>query len=228
MENNNTNPRLSLVICTLNEASNVEAILTKIPDYIYEVILVDGHSSDGTVDIARKIFPRARIFYQPGKGKGDALKCGYKNATGDIIITLDADGATDPALIPEFIQPLMQGYDFVKGSRFLHGPPLKMSFVHKFGNWVLTTTANILYRAKYTDICSGYNAFWKKSIDKIKLENDGFEMEQEFNVKIKKAGLKVTEVYCLDKGRIGGRTKVSTVKQGLKDWWIIIKERFHA
>ena len=96
----------------------------------------------------------------------------------------------------------------------------------KFGNWVLTIASNILFGTKYTDVCSGYNAFWKKAIEKVKLSSDGFEMEQEMNVKVKKAGLKVIEVPYQDKGRVSGGSNVSDLKQGLKDLAVILRERF--
>lgn len=220
-------PKITALICTLNEEENLQHVLPRIPDWVNEVILVDGHSTDRTVEVATELRPDIRVLYQPGKGKGDALKYGFKHACGDIIVTLDADGATDPEEISEFIEPLLNGYDFVKGTRFLNKHSLKMSFHRRFGNRVLATAANVLHGTKYTDVCSGYNAFWKKSIDKVSLLSDGFELEQEMNVKIKKAGLSVIEVPCSNsKGRITGGSKVSIWKQGLKDLMIIIRERF--
>ncbi len=202
-------------------------MLPKIPEWVDEIILVDGHSTDNTVEVAKKLRPDIKVLYQPGKGKGDALKCGFKHASGDIIVTLDADGATPPEEMPKFIEPLLNGYDFAKGSRFLEGSP-KMPRHRKFGNWVLTTVSNILFGTKYTDVCSGYNAFWKKAIERIRLSSNGFEMEQEMNVRIKKASLKVVEVPSQDKGRVGGGSKVSDLKQGLIDLVTIIRERFRG
>ena len=220
-------PKITALICTLNEASNLPSVLPKIPKWVDEVLLVDGHSTDGTVEVTRELFPEVKVLYQPGTGKGDALKHGFKHAQGDIIVTLDADGATDPEEISKFIEHLLNGYDFAKGSRFLNRHPLKMPTHRRFGNWVLATVANILYGTKYTDICSGYNAFWKKSIDRVSLSSNGFELEQEMNVKIKKAGLRVIEVPCSNNsGRISGGSKVAIWRQGLKDLLIIIRERF--
>lgn len=218
-------PKFSAIVCTLNEAESLPHVLPKIPQWVNEVILVDGHSTDNTVEVAQKLRPDITILYQPGKGKGDALRHGIENASGDIIVTLDADGATDPEDMPRFIEPLLNGYDFAKGSRFLEGSP-KMPRHRKFGNWVLATTSNILFGTKYTDICSGYNAFWKKALENIKLTSNGFEMEQEMNVKVKKAGLKVIEVPYQDKGRISGSSKTQDVKQGFKDLLTIVRERF--
>ena len=218
-------PRISAIICTLNEEKNLPYVFPKIPRWVDEILLVDGHSTDRTVEVAKGIRPEIKVLYQPGKGKGDAIKYGIQQATGDIIVTLDADGATDPKQMPKFIEPLLDGYDFAKGSRFLKSNP-NMPLHRRFGNWVLTAAANLLFGTKYTDICSGYNAFWKEAINKINLSSNGFEIEQEINVKIKKAGLKVIEVPCQDRGRVGGGSKVSDLKQGLTDLKTIIVERF--
>jgi len=217
-------PKISVIICTLNEGQNLPHVLPKIPEWVDEILLVDGHSTDRTVEVAKKIRPDIRILYQPGKGKGDALKYGIKHASGDIIVTLDADGETDPEDIPRFIEPLLNGYDFAKGSRLAHSRPRNMSWHRWFGNKVLVSTCNILHDTKYTDVCSGYNAFWKTAFLRLKLVNDNFEMEQEMLVKAKKAGLKVTEVEHQTGGRLNGDSKVSNVKQGFVDLMVIVKE----
>ena len=218
-------PAVSVIICTLNEAENLPHVLPKIPQWVDEILLIDGHSTDDTVEVARQIRPEIKVLHQPGKGKGAALKYGIEQATGEIIITLDADGATNPEVLRGFIEPLLRGYDFAKGSRFLNSRP-NMPFFRRLGNRVLAGTANVLYGTRYTDVCSGYNAFWKKSIHKFSLESDGFEMEQEMMVKARKAGLKVVEVEHHDAGRLGSNSKVSVLKQGLVDWMLIIRERF--
>jgi glycosyltransferase involved in cell wall biosynthesis len=218
-------PPITVLICTLNEAQNLPYILPKIPDWVDEILLVDGHSTDCTAELAKEICPQVNVVCQPGRGKGDALKFGIEQATGDIIITLDADGSTDPVEIPNFINPLLKGYDFVKGSRFLKRRP-RMPLYRQFGNLILSTTANILFGTKYTDVCSGYNAFWKKAFQTMHLSNNGFEMEQEMVVKVKKLGLKAIEVEQYDAGRLSSYSKVSGIKQGFIDLWVIIKERF--
>jgi len=120
-------PAITIVICALNEEENLPYVLPKIPGSVNEVLLVDGHSTDATVEVAKKLCPKIRVLYQSGKGKGDAIKFGVSQATGDIIITLDADGQTNPDDIDRFIAPLLNGYDLAKGTRLAHSRPPNMS-----------------------------------------------------------------------------------------------------
>src|SRR5687767_9116556 len=101
--------KISVVIPTLNEEKNLVHVLPKIQDWIDEVILVDGHSSDQTIKVARELYPNIRVVMQEGRGKGAALRTGFAACTGDIIVMLDADGSTDPAEIPLFIGALFAG-----------------------------------------------------------------------------------------------------------------------
>lgn len=228
-------PTITALICTLNEEESLPHVLPKIPDWVDEILLVDGHSSDATVEIAKKLCPRIRVLYQTRKGKGDALKCGVKEAKGEIIVTLDADGETPPEEIELFIKPLLEGSDFAKGSRLFRRRPRKMPLYRWFGNKVLAYTCNILYGTRFSDICSGYNSFRKKEFLKLDLsygENEiGCSMEQQMIIRAKKAGMKIKEVPINSNGRIAGKSVISSVRQsvnqGFKDWFVIIGERFH-
>ena len=221
-------PSVSVVICALNEAENLPHVLPKIPKWVNEILLVDGHSTDDTVAIAKRLRPDIRVLIQPGKGKGGAIKFGIQHATGEIIVTLDADGQTNVEDIHTFIIPLLEGYDFAKGARMISGRPSNMPWLRFLGNQVLTQTSNLLHATKYTDICSGYNAYWKSAFQRMDLTYNGFEMEQEMLVKAKKVGLKVVEVKHNDAGRLGNSSKVSVFKQGFIDLIVIIKERFRS
>jgi glycosyltransferase involved in cell wall biosynthesis len=222
-------PRITAIICTLNEAQNLPNILTKIPSFVDEVLLVEGHSTDNTVEVAQRLRPDIHILYQQGKGKGDALRHGFKHARGDIIVTLDADGTTDPEEMPKFIEPLLDGYDFAKGSRFALGLPHNKPWHRILGNWIIVLTFNALFFKKYSDLCSGYNAFWKKAMERVNLWSpDGFEDEPLINARVRKAGLKVIEVGCVDRGRVGGDTKAPSWRQGFKAIKTILRERFHG
>ena len=219
-------PKVTVLICALNEAECLPQVLPKIPAWVDEILLVDGHSTDSTLELALKLRPEVKTLRQPGYGKGDALKYGVQQASGEIIVTLDADGQTNPEDIHMFIKPLLEGYDFAKGSRMIKGRPSSMCRLRYFGNKVLTNSANLLHGTRYTDICSGYNAFRKSVFLSLRLTHDSFEMEQEMLVKAKKMGLKVIEVPHQDAGRLCNASKVSVFKQGFIDLIVIIQERF--
>jgi glycosyltransferase involved in cell wall biosynthesis len=218
-------PKITALICTLNEESNLPHVLPKIPAWVSEVLVVDGHSTDKTVEVARKIRPDIRILAQPGQGKGDALKYGIAQAGGDIVVTLDADGNTDPRELPRFIAPLLNGYDFAKGSRFLNGRPTRMSRHRRLGNRALARLSNILFGTEFTDMCAGFNAVWKKSWEKIRFP-DEFGYEPLITIRAKRAGLRICEVSCADNGRINGSSKLPFLKQGWGALKAVIRERF--
>jgi len=219
-------PRVAVLICTLNEAENLPHVLPRIPNWVDEVLIVDGHSTDGTVEIARSLRPDARILNQPGRGKGEALKFGVEHASGDIIVTLDADGETDPSEMPAFVAALQRGCDFAKGTRLAHGRPLRMPVYRWVGNKILAMTFNLLYGTRFTDVCSGFTAFRKQAFLGLGLTYRNCEMEQQMLARALKAGMSVVEVPHASDGRIAGTSKVSGIRQGLIDWLVIIKERF--
>jgi len=214
--------RISVVICTLNEEENLPSVLPYLPRWVDEVIIVDGHSTDNTVEVARELRRDAKILYQPNKGKGEALKIGVKAASGDVVVTLDADGTYSPEEMPKFVQAVLQGKDVAKGSRFVHGAPSCMPLHRRLGNRVLAMTANLLLGTSYTDICSGYYAFRREVFQKLDLKSDGFEMEQEFFVKAAQMKLKVVEIQHSYYPRAHGASKTRDFRQGIRDiLWIL-------
>lgn len=223
---NGSRPTVTALICTLNEAETLPDMLPAIPDWTHEVLVVDGHSTDRTREVVHELRPNARFVLQPGTGKGDALKYGIQQASGDIVVTLDADGTTDPRDISRFVEPLLDGYQFTKGSRFLLSRPANKPQHRVFGNWLIVTTFNILYLRRYTDLCSGYNAFWKDAIELVDLRSeDGFEDEPLINSRVRKAGLRVKEVGHHDRGRAEGDSKAPSWRQGFKAIKTVVRER---
>ena len=181
---------ITAVIPTLNEAANLPHVFARMPGCVDEIVIVDGLSTDDTVRVANALRPDVRIILQNRRGKGNALACGFAAATGDIIVMLDADGSTDPAEIPTFIAPLLDGADFVKGSRYLTGGgSTDISFVRSTGNRALCGVVNLFYGTRYTDLCYGYNAFWRDCLPHLQITCDGFEVETVINVRIAKARL---------------------------------------
>jgi glycosyltransferase involved in cell wall biosynthesis len=221
------NTNVSVVIPALNEAQNLPHVLPRIPAGVYEVILVDGHSTDDTVRVARELRPDIRIVYQQGRGKGAALRSGFDAVRGDIIVMLDADGSTDPAEIPAFVGLLCSGADFIKGSRFLQGGGTADMPLHRqWGNKALTMLVRILFGGSFSDLCYGYNAFWTRVLPHLNLDGDGFEIETMMNVRALRAGFKVAEVPSFEASRIYGVGSLRALPDGWRVLKTIFKERF--
>ena len=221
--------RVSVVIPALNEAENLPHVFPRLPDGLHEVIIVDGRSTDGTVEVARRLRPDVRIVKQDGKGKGNALAAGFAAATGDIFVTLDADGSTDAAEIPRFVSALCNGADFVKGSRFAQGGASSdITFTRRLGNRGLNALVNALYGTSYTDLCYGYNAFWARCLPYMRVDCDGFEVETLINVRIAKGGLVIHEVPSYERDRIHGRSNLHAVRDGSRVLRTIALERASA
>ena len=236
------NPRITIVIPAKNEARNLEIILPLLPP-VHEVILVDGHSVDGTPDVARRVLPGIQIVKQTRKGKGNALACGFAAATGDVIVMFDADCSADPAEIPRFVEALRAGADFAKGSRFRPGGgSADLTRLRRLGNAVLNLLANAVLGTRYTDLCYGYNAFWADILEQLALPDigvsalgdaamlwgDGFEIETVINCRIAVAALAVVEVPSYEKLRVHGASNLNAFSDGLRVLRTINTERRRA
>lgn len=219
--------RISVVIPVRNEAQNLGYILPRIPPIVSEVVLVDGHSTDDTVAVAKHLLPKIRIIQQMGKGKGDALRLGFAVCTGDIIVMLDGDGSTDPQEIPRFVEALLRGNDFAKGSRFLAGGgSTDITSPRRLGNYMLCQVVNLLYWIRFSDLCYGYNAFWRYCLEYIQPDSNGFEVETQISLRIHKASLKIVEVPSMEHPRIYGQSNLRTLRDGWRVLKTIVKERY--
>src|SRR5664280_42598 len=233
-------PKVSVVIPAKNEARNLPHVLNALPSDLHEVIIVDGNSTDETVRVAEALRPDIIVVGQNRKGKGNALACGFARATGDFIVMLDADGSTDPAEIPRFVDALRQGADFAKGSRFMPGAgSTDISRLRQAGNYWLNRIVNVLYGTRYTDLCYGYNAFRRECLSVIDLQaenpdnssstemiwGDGFEVETLINVRVAKAGLRVAEVPSFERSRVHGSSNLNAFSDGFRVLWTIHAER---
>jgi len=199
-----------------------------LPRDIYEVVLVDGNSVDDTVEVARRLRPDVRVVRQTGKGKGNALACGFGACRGDIIVMLDADGSTDPGEITAFVDALLAGADFAKGSRFMAGGgSADITPVRSLGNKFLNGVFNLGFRTRYSDLCYGYNAFWADLIPLLDLPDhtapapahgkmmwgDGFEIETVINCRFAAAGVAITEVPSVEKLRMFGESNLRAISE---------------
>ncbi len=217
---------MSVVIPAMNEAENLPHVFKTLPDWIHEVVLVDGNSADDTVGVARELWPDVKVVAQSGKGKGDALITGFAACTGEIVVMVDADGSADGAEIVSYVSALVSGADFAKGSRFANGGGTDdMTPIRKLGNRALTAFVNRKFGARYTDLCYGYNAFWRSCLDEIALDCAGFEVETLMNIRVVKAGLRVQEIPSHEYERIHGVSNLRAVRDGLRVLKVILAER---
>jgi len=232
--------RVSVIVPAMNEARNLPHVFALIPPGVHEVVLVDGLSVDGTVEVARQLRPDVRVVMQNRKGKGNALACGFAAATGDIIAMVDADGSADPGEIPRFVEAVLAGADFAKGSRFVKGGGSSdLTRMRALGNRLLTGFFNACYGRKYTDLCYGFNVFSRRCVPVLGLDatsaprpgsdgrlwGDGFEVETLIHVRAARAGLKVTEVPSFEHSRIHGVSNLNAFSDGLRVVRTIFKER---
>ncbi|HLY64779.1 MAG TPA: glycosyltransferase family 2 protein [Chloroflexota bacterium] len=220
--------RVSVVIPALNEADNLPHVLPCLPDGIHEFILVDGNSSDSTIEVARQLRPDVKIAHET-RGKGAAMLTGFETATGDYVVALDADGSMDPAEIERFVGALDAGADFAKGSRYLPGAGSDdISLLRSLGNAVLLRAVRWLFGGHFTDLCYGYVAFRKDALPKLGLDCTGFEIETLMNIRALKAGITVTEVPSYEKRRIIGESRLNAFRDGLRILRTIVRERLHG
>jgi glycosyltransferase involved in cell wall biosynthesis len=218
-------PLITAIVFTLDEERNLPLVLPFIPDWVDEILMIDGNSTDNTINVARELCPRICILFQKGRGKGDAMKFGFEQAQGDIIVTLDADGATDPRDMSRFVDPLLNGYDFVKGTRLLENSDWQGRWHRWFVNKCFVILTNLLYGSQFSDLCSGYNAFWRNKILSLKFSDNGYENEPLLYIRSMKAGLKISETSFKDHGRFHGMSKELALRQGWITLKTIIRER---
>jgi glycosyltransferase involved in cell wall biosynthesis len=231
--------RVSVVIPARNEARNLPHVLEGLPAGLHEVIVVDGHSTDDTIEVARRVRPEVKIVQQTRRGKGNALACGFAVLTGDLVVLLDADGSADPGEIPVFVAALEAGADFAKGTRFVPGgQSYDITRVRRIGNAGLNRLVNRLFATRYTDLCYGYNAFWVHILPVLELPpveavgdlpggmlwGDGFEIESLLTVRAAHANLKIIEVASTEKARLHGVSNLKASPDGIRVLRTILAE----
>jgi glycosyltransferase involved in cell wall biosynthesis len=166
---------------------------------------------------ARSYRPDIRVVPQEGVGKGSALRTGFYAATGDIIVMMDADGSMEPQEIRHYLYFLANGYDFVKGSRFIcGGSSLDITPFRRLGNRFLLTVFDHLYHANLTDLCYGFCAFHRRYLEHLGLTATGFEIEAEMTVRAMQAGLRIAEVPSIELPRRDGKSNLHAVRDGTR------------
>jgi glycosyltransferase involved in cell wall biosynthesis len=231
--------RVSVVIPARNEARNLPHVLEALPIGLHEVILVDGHSSDETIEVARRVRPDVKIVQQTRRGKGNALVCGFAQLTGNVVVMLDADGSADPGEIPAFVAALEAGAEFAKGTRFDQGGCSNdITRFRRVGNAALNRLVNRLFGTRYTDLCYGYNALRTYLIPALDLPpvrtaddvpggmlwGDGFEIETLINVRVARASARIIEVGSKEKPRLNGVSNLKAIPDGIRVLRTILAE----
>jgi glycosyltransferase involved in cell wall biosynthesis len=221
-----TRPSVSVIVPAMNEELNLPYVLPRIGYWVDEVILVDGRSTDDTRIVAVELSPGIRVIEQRGEGKGAALRSGFAEANGDLIVMLDADGSTDPSEIPLYVGALLAGAEFVKGTRFVQGAgSADMTRLRRLGNRALVWLVRLLFGGSFSDLCYGYIAFWKRVLPQLELDSDGFEIETEMNLRAIHRGLRIAEVPSFERERLHGTSNLRTFRDGWRVLKLILREK---
>lgn len=225
--------KLSVVIPVYNERNTLHEILRRVREsptgLETEIVVVDDCSTDGTRDILEKLdLPGVRVFYQPkNAGKGAALRRGFAEAEGDIILIQDADLEYNPAEYPVLLGPILDGRaDVVYGSRFLGGPHRVLFFWHYVGNKFLTTLSNVFSNLNLTDMETCYKVFRADVLKKITLKSNRFGFEPEVTLKLAKLKCRIYEVPISYSGRDYSEGKKIGWKDGLAAFFHILRYAF--
>ena len=219
-------PKVSLVVPVYNnETRGLEYLLESIPPTVCEVILViSGRLTEDIAFAAEQLFPSVRIIQQTGKSKDEALKAGFARCTGDIITMLAADGTTNPNEIPRFIEALQAGNDFAKGSRFIKGGRSNdRNIIGFLGSYGLSRLVKFLFRTEISDLCYGYNAFWKEFLDYVEINPDDLFGDSKFktslSLRLLNGTMKVTEVPSVERPSVDKQNE----QPSFRDAWQMLK-----
>lgn len=236
------NYSVSLIVPTRNEGDNLRIIIDKIPGYVDEVIVVDGNSSDDTVEIAKASQRISKVILQSSNGKGAALSAGFSEAQCDLVAIIDADGSMDPLELERFLKEFPE-HQIVKGSRYLeNGGSEDLTLIRSTGNRILTKFANLLFDQKWTDLAYGYAVFEKSALKELALTNydqlgsfgrhktygQGFEIETLMFTRAAKRGYSVKEVASFEYNRISGTSNLNAFRDGVRVFISLLVEKLRS
>lgn len=233
---------LSIIIPAYNEEKTIASLIEKVKSVDYgmktEIIVINDGSKDNTLQVINNIPKIKVVTYAVNRGKGGAIKEGFRQAVGDIMIVQDADLEYDPNEIPSVVEPIIKrNAKVVYGSRFLSSIQLEKnrfflkhnkSYLFAYlGGRIITFTTNFLFWSKLTDEPTGYKCFKSEVLKNINIENNGFEWEPEITAKVLKKGIKIAEVPISYHPRTYTEGKKINWKDGFKAIWTLVKYRFN-
>ena len=208
---------VTVMIPTKNEAANLPWVLGRMPAWVDEVVIVDGLSTDGTADVARRCRPDVVVVNEARPGKGAAVRAGFAAATGHVVVMIDADGSMDPVEIGRYVNAIRDGADLAKGSRRLEGGgSADLTTIRDLGNRGLLLAANLLFGTRFSELCYGFMAVRRTALPSLDLVGDGFEIETEIVVRAVRAGLRVAEVPSFEYPRRAGESNLNAIRDGLR------------
>jgi glycosyltransferase involved in cell wall biosynthesis len=216
--------RITVIIPCLNEEQGIERVLTRMPAFVDEVIVVDNGSTDRTSEVARGF--GAKVIREDVRGYGRAYKTGFAQATGDIIITLDGDHSYPPDAISYLLEAFFHlEVDFLNASRFPVREKDAMSLKHKFGNLILSLAMSILYFRWVRDSQSGMWVFKRSILQRMTLISDGMAFSEEIKIEALKHAVTFAEISILYSSRLG-EIKLNPWRDGFHNLWFLVKKRF--
>ena len=216
--------RITVIIPCLNEEQGIEQVLTRMPPFVDQVIVVDNGSTDRTRDVAESY--GAEVIREDVRGYGRAYKRGFGHATGDVIVTLDGDHSYPPDAISYLLEAFRHlEADFLNASRFPVRDRHAMSFKHKFGNWVLSLAMSVLFFRWVSDSQSGMWVFKRSILKEMKLESDGMAFSEEIKIEALLLPIHFVEISIQYSSRLG-EIKLNPWRDGIQNLLFLLKKRF--
>ena len=219
--------KVSAVICSKNEGGSIRDVILRTKQHVDEVLVVDGHSTDSSHDIARSL--GCTVIKDDGKGKGQAVRQGLSKSMGEYVVLLDADGSHNPGEIPLLLAPLLSGKaDFVVASRTLGGSEevdgTLDATVRDFLGRIINTIINVRFKAHITDSQNGFRALRREIVPALNLSENSFTIEQQMTIGCLKRGFRVIEVPSKEFKRRHGKSHLSLLRHGPRYAWCLLRE----
>jgi len=216
--------KTTLLVPTLNEVEAAPKIMPQIdPKWVDEILVIDGGSTDGTIEYMQS--RGIKVYSQTQRGYGTGMLQGLHVAQGEIVIEFTPDGNSIAEAIPKLIDKINEGYDLVIASRYAEGAKSEDDdWLTGIGNWMFTTIVNILFGARYTDVLVAFRAYRKSKALTLDLDAPGLSWPCQISDRFAAAGFKVTEIPVDEPARIGGERKMRPFRTGSEIVWVILTD----